>query len=284
MCCFSGEVRHVANTKIYARLDAAGGTGPIRQTLVYSMDFASAADVAMILPIPVARGSDEKAVTFTSLEKYAGFFELVDRAFPQPLSRGMTDEGSDHAANGPPQKRLEVQQVGAFEASFVPSPADLGRLDPRFRLPEAALAVLTRRATREATYPDMPQAEWDALPDYRDWGFCVFKLEASTGTSHAHPMAFSFPTRWPDRLFFPTAHVHDGRLPRAAAFDHALYLQTGGRSLPDGGPRWRESEGTLGAHVDAKLAAGLIAADDHVYKRELRGRLTNGDVLVAVEA
>lgn len=280
MCCFSGEVRHVANTKIYARLDAAG-TAPVRQTLVYSMDFAASADVAMILPIPVARGSDEKAVTFTSLEKFPAFFTFVDRAFPEPVSRGMANSRSDGGAKSAP---LEVQQVGAFEASFVPSPADLGRLDPRFRLSEAALAVLTRRATREATYPDMPQAEWDALPDYRDWGFCVFKLRASAETTHAHPMAFSFPTRWPDRLFFPTAHVHDGRLPRAAGFDHALYLQTGGRALPDGGPRWRESDGPLGAHVDARLAAGLIAADDHVYKRELRGRLTNGDVLVAVEA
>jgi hypothetical protein len=281
MCCFSGEVRHVANTKIYARLDAAGGAAPVRQTLVYSMDFAAAADVAMILPIPVARGSDEKAVTFTSLEKYAGFFTFVDRAFPQPVSRGLRSDSANGDAKSAP---LEVQQVGAFEASFVPSPADLGRLDPRFRLPDAALAVLTRRATREATYPDMPQAEWDALPDYRDWGFCVFKLRASAEPTHAHPMAFSFPTRWPDRLFFPTAHVHDGRLPRAAGFDHALYLQTGGRSLPSGGPRWRESDGPIGAHVDAKLAAGLIAADDHVYKRELRGRMTNGDVLVAVEA
>lgn len=280
MCCFSGEVRHVANTKIFARLDAAGAA-PVRQTLVYSMDFAASADVAMLLPIPVARGSGEKAVTFTSLEAYPGFFTAVDRAFPQPVSRSMANSDSARDSKSAP---LEVQQVGAFEASFVPSPADLGRLDPRFRLPEAALAVLTRRVTREATYPDMPQAEWDALPDYRDWGFCVFKLRAAAEPTHAHPMAFSFPTRWPDRVFFPTAHVHDGRLPRAAAFDHALYLQTGGRSLPDGGPRWRESEGPLGSHVDSKLAAGLVAADDHAYKRELRGRLTNGDVLVAVLA
>ncbi len=281
MCCFSGEVRHVANTKIYARLDAAGGAGPLRQTLVYSMDFSAATDVAMLLPIPVARGSGEKAVTFASLEKLPAFFHSVEQAFPQPVSRSAAAE-SDSKSDNAPRPTLEVQQVGAFEASFVPSPADLDRLDPRFRLPEAALAVLTRRATREATYPDMPQAEWDALPDYRDWGFCVFKLRASAEPTHAHPMAFSFPTRWPDRLFFPTAHVHDGKLPRAAGFDHALYLQTGGRTLPDGGPRWRESHGPLGAHVDATLAAGLIAPDDHVYKRELRGRLTNGDVLVAV--
>ena len=25
-----------------------------------------------------------------------------------------------------------------------------------------------------------------------------------------HPMAFEFPTRSPDEIFFPTAHIHDG--------------------------------------------------------------------------
>ena len=38
-------------------------------------------------------------------------------------------------------------------------------------------------------------------------------------------MALRFVTRSPDRLFFPTLHVHHGDVPAEAAFDHTLYLQ-----------------------------------------------------------
>src|SRR5690606_38691297 len=97
---------------------------------------------------------------------------------------------------------LVVHEVGSFIASYVPTRADFTRLDARFRLP----SVL-----------------FDAVPAYADYGFAVFQLAAGTHT--VHPMAFSFPTREPDRLFFPTVHVHDGRWCVRAKFHHALYFQ-----------------------------------------------------------
>jgi hypothetical protein len=47
MCCFSQQVGHVANTNIFAR----GVNG--KQLLVYSMSYRAAADLAMVLPLPV---------------------------------------------------------------------------------------------------------------------------------------------------------------------------------------------------------------------------------------
>src|SRR6185503_10226486 len=98
---------------------------------------------------------------------------------------------------------LEVRQVGAYEASFVPTPADFGRLDERFRLPAEL---------------------WLELKHYRDWGFAVFRLR-ETALAEVHPMAFDFPRRHRDRLFFPTLHLHHGRLEKEAHFDHTLYCQ-----------------------------------------------------------
>lgn len=273
MCCFSGAVDHVANTQIFARLDGD------RQTLVYSMDFAAAADVAMVLPLPTPPGSAEDAVRFVSLEGYPTLFADLRAAFPRPRSRSLGLDDRDGKNGGV----LEVHQVGAFEASFVPSPGDMGRLDPRFRLPDAAWGVLARRATREATFPKLSAAEWDALPDYRDWGFCVFKLRAKDGPQHAHPMAFTFPTRWRDRVFFPTVHVHDGRFPLEAGFDHDLYLQVGDRALSgEAASAWAESDGPVGQAVDVRRAAGLVDGEAHAYRREVRRVLPNRDVVVAV--
>ncbi len=103
----------------------------------------------------------------------------------------------------------------------MPSPADFGRLDPRFRL---AADVIR------------------ALPRYRDWGFVVFQLAGRPDPQTVHPMAFELTRRFPDRLFVPTTHVHDGRVPLTASFDHEIYLQgerdddPWERALDDAGP------------------------------------------------
>src|SRR5262249_2584466 len=120
----------------------------------------------------------------------------------------------------PQAKTLVVHDVGDFEASFVPRVDDFDRLDPRFRLPRAAL---------------------DAMAPYADWGFAVFKLRdvapapgffgrlfggaARATPKTIHPMAFDFPRRDPSSLFFPTLHIHDGHVHPTASFDHSLYAQ-----------------------------------------------------------
>lgn len=273
MCCFSGEIDHVGATRIFARHVDAG-----RQAVAYAMSFSAGADVAMLLPIPTPAGSAEDAVRFVDLAGDPHLFDHLDRLFPPPPASRGGREGGPLPLDGP--RQLEVHQVGAFEASFVPGLADMSRLDARFRLPEGAWQVLARRGRREQVFPQLTQAQWDALPDYRDWGFCVFKLRAGA-EQEAHPMAFTFPTRSPKRLFFPTVHVHDGTFPLEAGFDHTLYLQTNlaldGRAAVE----WEESRGPAHAAMDVAATQGLVNGAEHVYRRRVRGSRPNEDIVVA---
>lgn len=243
MCIFTGEVERVAGTRIFARL--ADGV----QHLAYDMLLGSASATAMLLPLPVAPGSGGSALRFVSLERYPDLFDDLETCFP-PDGAFM---GRFLAASAE-APTLEVQRVGAFDASYAPTLADLDRLDPRFRLPEAV---------------------WSALPQYGDHGFAVFTLRP--GESRVHPMAFSFRTRDPGSLFFPTVHVHDRRVGDWAHFDHALYAQ--GRLAPN--RDWVTSEGPLGGRLRGD-AAGLVATDEYAHRRLLYGVGENRDTRVAL--
>lgn len=213
MCIFTGPVDHVGATRIYGRTEP-GHT----QILAYQMRLTASADVAMVLPIPVPAASPEDALEFISLEDHPRFFDDLARLF----SFGML--GAAQGGPAPQSAPLVVETVGAFDASFVPSPADFERLDPRFRIA-----------------PEI----WSSLPKYADWGFAVFQLRA--GHAEVHPMAFRFPTRFPDWVFFPTVHVHDGAVHRRAEFEHVLYIQRlpgAAGDRPDV-PRWQVESGWL---------------------------------------
>ena len=246
MCCFSGNVTFVRGTRIFARITDAG-----HQAIVYQMEFGAKQDLAMILPLPVAKGADEKAVNFIDLSGYPGFFDDLRSGFPVP--RALDRDVVPAQAGG----LLEVKQVGAFEASFVPAVKDFERLDPRFRLPADT---------------------WKSLPQYADHGFAVFKLRA--GEHEVHPMAFTFPTRHPEHLFFPTVHIHDGKVHAEEDFDHALYCQVAETGL-FAMTRWEESERLAGSFTKPEKAERLIDADGHVYRRRLVGRMKNEDVILA---
>jgi hypothetical protein len=128
MCCFSRPVQFVSETSIFAR-----PTRQNRQLLAYGMKVGAAEDLAMILPIPVAAGTREDGVDFINLEKYPNLFADLAHGFePMTLSAGV------FGMKGPSRGgTLKVERVGRFVASFVPTVADFGRLDPRFRLPDA---------------------------------------------------------------------------------------------------------------------------------------------------
>jgi len=250
MCCFSGPVEDVSNTKIFARFTQKG-----EQAVVYQMHYKAKEPLAMILPIPVG-SKEEDAVTFVDLSEYERFFDDLHKGFPAPKSRGIA-LGETKSAPAP-KAELKVVEVGNFVASFVPSVDDFERLDKRFRLPKST---------------------WGKLPMYRDYGFAVFQLKSEAES--VHPMAFTFPTRMPDGpLFFPTVHIHDGEVHAKADFDHTLYLQPKDASqmLPRG---WEESPQPAGMFVKIKAAKGLIDADLHCYRRKLNGELKNEDTLVA---
>ncbi len=97
----------------------------------------------MVLPIPVTPGSGEQAVRFINFEDYPDFFGDLDALFPRDHARPAAALSLGDALCEPEQV-LEVHEVGAFEASFVPTVADFVRLDPRFRLPEGLPTAIVK--------------------------------------------------------------------------------------------------------------------------------------------
>ena len=249
MCCFTRPVQSVSNTNIFARPDKDG-----RQFLVYSMSVAAKEDVAMVLPLPVQKGATENSVHFIDLKGYPSFFTDLIKGFPPPPAAG--DELLTRSVPASASATLQVVQVGDFEASFVPTTGDFSRLDERFRLPEDV---------------------WKSIPAYRDYGFTVFKLKP--GTARIHPMAFSFPRANASSLFFPTVHIHDGKLYPRARFDHVLYCQ----SSPEEGYAvhgWAESSRPANAFMKMDLTKDLIDGGRHCYRKTLRGVLPNKDTVI----
>lgn len=251
MCCFSRPVEHVSQTKVFARPSSKG-----RQYVVYSMTIDAKEDLAMVLPIPVPAKSPDDAVKFINLEKYPEFFTDMKKGFPQPKAESRGHSLSKSAAGGVGTV-IEVVQVGSFEASFVPSVADFARLDERFRLPPGT---------------------WEALPQYKKFGFAVFKLKE--GHKKIHPMAFDFPQADPSKLFFPTVHIHDGKVHDKADFDHDLYCQVPESHTKRPLLQWRESSGPASHFMDAAKTEKIVDPEAHVYLKVITGMQKNADTLV----
>ena len=270
MCCFSRPVDFVANTRIFAR-PAGGG----RQFLAYQMEYLATEDLAMILPLPVRLPAHPGSVRFIALNKDRHFFDNLENGFPDVEEEALKRAGiptnpptAPHymdvrsgvigaraepaGAIGAMASPLAVQRVGDYDASFVPTLNDFDRLDARFKLPRSV---------------------WNQIPLYRDYGFAVFKLRKPALSAprpssasdddlppdepgnrphrmrirniqnHPHPMAFAFETRMLNALFFPTVHIHDGKIHPREEFDHTLYMQGRVRPthlsrVPDRIPRW----------------------------------------------
>jgi hypothetical protein len=96
-----------------------------------------------------------------------------------------------------------------------------------------------------------------------------------------HPMAFSFPRRDVRTLFYPTVHIHDGKVHAKAEFDHVLYCQP--REYQQLGlDDWTESATHAANFMNVKKTGGVVAPDQHCYKREMHGRLPNQDTLLTI--
>lgn len=219
---------HVGSTRIFARfLDG------VNQCIVYEMEMAATEELAMILPIPVVQPAKEDAVIFADLSNYPGFFEDLEKAYPAPPQPQTLGDPRSMPFGGP-GKPLKVEKVGSFNASFVPTITDFSRLDAQFRLDDAV---------------------WDSLPLYKDFGFAVFKLRK--GHQHLHPMAFRFPSRVPGKIFFPTVHIHDGKVHEMEDFDHTLYAQAWKTAVIKG-PQWEESEKNAGQFVNLRKSKDFV--------------------------
>lgn len=250
----------VRSTRIFAR-PLAGG----RQALMYDMSVELSTDVAMVLPLPVPPRTPDGEVHFVDLSEATDIFDSLNGCFvgPQPRSKSIA----------PSAAPLPVVQVGDFVASFVPSMDDFGRLDPQFRLSRQILGAL----------------------DVDGWGFAVFQLKAPPppparsfwagltspkarpASIRPHPMAFTFPRVDPTRLFFPTVHVHDGRVAEYAAFDHMLYAQ--GATCQAPAPMlW--TRGQTDVTFVPEQALEIVAEGAPIWRREIKGRHPNRDVWI----
>lgn len=248
MCIFTGPV-HVEATRIFARLEGEEGT----QIVAYEMQVSLDQEGAMVLPLPLHFSRRELGLV--DLGEYTDFFEDLDYCFPKNLPRSTVVMEMDAS------ELIEVQRVGAFDASFLPTLADFDRLDPIFQ---------------------MPPGTWDKLEQYQDYGFAVFKLRTGE-EQHVHPMAFRFASRDMGRLFFPTVHVHNRKVKPKAVFDHALYAQYAeqlngdwelGQHLPKRTMRVAGSVGGDGT-------CGLVLPMMNVWKKTLSGKLPNSDTWAA---
>ena len=267
MCIFSGPVRHVGGTRIFARPLDDG-----RQALAYAMRVAQDQELAMILPLPTPIGAAEDAVELVDLSGAADLFDQLELMFPATMTMAFAA-----GMRGPAPQSLKVHQVGAFNASFVPAVADFARLDPSFRLPPRV---------------------WDQLPQYADHGFCVFALRPAAGGERpgligrmlgrgsaqapardVHPMGFVFPRRDPDQVFFPTLHVHDGEVHATAGFDHTLYLQADAADAAMLDWSWEMSRMPAEPSPEAQA---MVSRDRHVHRRVLRGALPNRDQVSSI--
>lgn len=249
MCCFTRPVQFVGSTRIFARfLDA------VNQCVVYEMRLTAQEELAMILPIPVVQPARDDAVKFTDLSGYSGFFRDLEKAFPAPPVLSLGDDPKNSPFGGP-ETPLEVKRVGSFDASFVPTLADFSRLDAQFRLDDAV---------------------WKSLPQYKDFGFAVFKLRK--GNQHLHPMAFRFPSVQPGKIFFPTVHIHDGKVHEIEDFDHTLYAQAWETAVIKG-PHWEESAKNAGQFVRLGKSKDFVWGGGHLYKRDITGQFKNEDII-----
>ena len=250
MCCFTRPVESVSATKIFAR-DAGHG----KQYLVYSMSYAASEDLAMVLPLPVPVGSKEDAVKFIDLHDYSDFFSDLFTGFLEPDAMNGAEPSRGLRTAAARSIPLEVVQVGSFEASFVPQVADFARLDARFRMPDGV---------------------WDKLPAYKRTGFAVFKLRKSARA--VHPMAFVFPRADASKLFFPTVHIHDGKVHDTARFDHSLYCQVGSQFGKTNG--WDETPELARTFMNVERSHGIIDGSTHCYRKVMKGKLKNQDTLL----
>lgn len=162
-----------------------------RQTLVYEAKIESATANAMILPVPIDRSAASMSIELLDLSGFPCFFDDLSHHFISPPAFAMGGE-------------LDVFRVGSFEASIAMERGDLDRLSSRFVLADEIKKALADR--------------------YPDHAFVVYQF--APGKVLMHPFAFSFASRYRDRLFYPTVHVHDGaHVAATAKFSHVFFAQ-----------------------------------------------------------
>ncbi|WP_444930786.1 hypothetical protein ACJJIF_03095 [Microbulbifer sp. SSSA002] len=246
MCIFTGEVESVENTRIFSRQDGS------RQLIIYDMYLSAKDETAMVLPIPVSNFTSGAPVEFIDLSSYSNIFDDIESLFLQWPAVYLQDCLS---ADSP----IEVHEVGAYEASFVPTPNDFRRLDSRFSLSDTF---------------------FEQAPEYSNYGFVVFKLKA--GKAKVHPMAFWFRKDDDGQLFFPTKHMHKGIVNKNDTYHHTLYAQG----------NFENNQGLTSVNLEEKVnnlnniekrSLGLVSNKENIHKKSIYGEHENKDIWISIK-
>ncbi len=263
MCCFAQPIDRVGSTRIFGRLS---GTGT--QFLAYQMEYESKTPNAMILPLPTKLPVAQDAMRFISLESYGKMFNDFQKGFPRKALPTFPLVNT-RAMSAIAAEQLEVHEVGDYITSFVPNASDFDRLDEQFVIPNST---------------------WDLIPDYRDYSFAVFQLTKLKSTPH--PMAFEFPTRDTEQVYFPTVHIHDGEVHDYEEFDHILYTQN--PALDDVAGDYRDgnfadpatklvrSNRIANNFVKTELTAGMVDPNLLLHRKLIVGNFPNVDQRIAI--
>ena len=91
-------------------------------------------------------------------------------------------------------------------------------------------------------------------------------------------MALRFQTRTPKQLYFPTTHVHNGRVEPRAGFDHHLYWQA--RQGAQAEASDQTTSIPAATHMDLTRTKGLIDGQLPVFLRRVFGEQDNRDTLI----
>jgi len=268
MGCFSGTV-DVKGTKMFARLDGIGN-----QYIVYSVEYASATDCVVVLPLPVA--DDGASVQFVALDDYGDFFNDLASGFVPPSMGRWMQVKSDSSV---------IPSLRADGMAYLGSTQDFARLDSGFRPPADFL---------------------DWYPHYRDFGFVVIKLpstelpmEAIGGFSaeelterrrelgfvtpdrvRLHPIAFRFASREPRCIYYPTILIQDGEFRPTMEMDHTLYLQHDKLGNDFALQNVGHVSLRAGNFMRSTTPRGVICPRSCCFRRILRGTVANQDTWV----
>jgi hypothetical protein len=92
------------------------------------MNLTARVPIAMVLPLPVAPDTGEDGVRFVDLAAEPRMFAELHELFEPPQ---LAARRGGLSLSPPTRRTLVVHRVGSFVASYVPTPADFGRLDAR---------------------------------------------------------------------------------------------------------------------------------------------------------
>ncbi|MEL7336734.1 MAG: hypothetical protein AAFN70_11095, partial [Planctomycetota bacterium] len=95
------------------------------------------------------------------------------------------------------------------------------------------------------------------------------------------------------QIFFPTVHIHDGQLHDREHFDHQLFAQSnvldeiaGAYRTPkhiDTTTGWTRSNRTAGDFMSMDKTLGLVAPNQLVHRKLMRGMLANTDTFASLD-